>query len=881
MSRYQTNVEMWIRRWRVIACCLLFASCADSGPITRTAFSQLRAAKKKVDAGGSVYFTDQLIMAGYAYTYGIGLGDLDGDGDLDITSADATPHNKLYWFKNDGKGSFQKHLIQENDPQRLERHWIGDINEDGHPDVAIVKNLAGDLLWFANSGKPRDGQLWKRHVITQGKLPGAYDLVLLDVDRDGDLDAAASSWRLGNQFAWFENDGTPAKGEWSKHLIEDNVGETRTIRTADFDGDGDPDLLGTGRVANLVVWYENASTRTSTAWKKHVIDDQSHAPAHGQPVDMDKDGDVDIVMALGMVSKEGVQNTNQVAWYENDGSPAEGPWKKHLIHPSFHWGIEAAAADLDGDGDVDVVATSWYSKNGLAWFENHGDPKRQWTMHVLRNDWKTPNQVLIGDLNGDGRPDIVSADEASKEVHWFRNEGRRNAGPARPIDIGSRVELFVDDYLIDSLDGGALKLHKPTPREVVIVHDAPWEGSTSHGHVVFQDGSLYRMYYRASEWDETADDHLHYSACYAESKDGIHWTKPELGLYQFHGSKRNNIVFMGRGRQNFAPLKDANPDCSPDARYKALAGVAGDGGIWTFQSPDGIHWSPLSRGPVITHGAFDSVNLAFWDTTRKRYVDFHRGFRDGYRDVLTCTSTDFRNWTQPVFLEYPDAPPEHLYTNSIAPYYRAPHIFIGFPKRFLPSRNPTRHFKRGTSDVLLMSSRDGRTFRRWGEAVIRPGLQKSRWVNRNNYVAWGVVVTKSDIPDTPDELSIYSIEGYYVGKSCQLRRYTYRIDGFASVQASLAGGEMVTKPLVFDGDRLIINFSTSAAGSVRVEIQDAEGTPIEGYRLDESTELFGDEIGQPVTWKAGADISRLAGKPVRFRFVMKDADLYSIQTGKR
>ena len=234
-----------------------------------------------------------------------------------------------------------------------------------------------------------------------------------------------------------------------------------------------------------------------------------------------------------------------------------------------------------------------------------------------------------------------------------------------------------------------------------------------------------------------------------------------------------------------------------------------------------------------------------------------------------------------MFLEYPDAPQEHLYTNSIVPYYRAAHIFIGFPKRFLPSRNPTGHFKTGTSDVLLMTSRDGRTFRRWGEAVIRPGLQKSRWVNRNNYVAWGVIVTESDIPDTPDELSIYSIEGYYVGTSCQLRRYTYRIDGFVSVQAPLAGGEMVTKPLVFDGDRLIINFSTSAAGSVRVEIQDAEGTPIEGYRLDESMELFGDEIGQPVTWKAGADISRLAGKPVRFRFVMKDADLYSIQTGKR
>jgi len=394
------------------------------------AYSQVRAAET-VDAGGSVQFTDHLIMAGYAYTYGIGMEDLDGDGDMDITSADATPHNKLYWFENDGQGNFQKHLIQENDPERLERHGIGDINGDGHPDVAIVKNLAGDLLWFANSGHPGDGQLWKRHVITPGKLPGAYDVVLVDVDADGDLDVAASSWRLGNQFAWFENDGKPEQGEWRKHLIDENVAETRTIRAADFDGDGDPDLLGTGRVANLVVWYENSGNPAATEWKKHVIDDKSPSPAHGQPVDMDRDGDTDVVMALGMVCKEGLQDTNQVVWYENDGSPAEGPWKKHIIHSSFHWGIEAVAADLDGDGDVDAVATSWRSPNGLAWFENHGDPRGSWTMHVLRKDWISANQVLVGDLNGDGRPDILAADEASGEVHWWRNRGRKNTQGAR------------------------------------------------------------------------------------------------------------------------------------------------------------------------------------------------------------------------------------------------------------------------------------------------------------------------------------------------------------------------------------------------------------------------------------------------------------------
>ena len=102
--------------------------------------------------------------------------------------------------------------------------------------------------------------------------------------------------------------------------------------------------------------------------------------------------------------------------------------------------------------------------------------------------------------------------------------------------------------------------------------------------------------------------------CYAESKDGIHWSKPELGLFEFGGSKRNNIVWSGVGTHNFAPFKDANPSCKPEQRYKALA--LGNIGLLAFQSPDGVHWSLVQNEPVITKGAFDSQNLAFWDSTR-------------------------------------------------------------------------------------------------------------------------------------------------------------------------------------------------------------------------------------------------------------------------
>lgn len=460
------------------------------------------------------------------------------------------------------------------------------------------------------------------------------------------------------------------------------------------------------------------------------------------------------------------------------------------------------------------------------------------------------------------------------------------AQAAEPIHLGARLEPLVDDLLIDRMEDCRLVLHHPTPREIAIAHDAPWEGNTSAYHTVFQDGDLYRMYYRGSHSPQDGGPQKNHEqlVCYAESKDGVHWTRPELGLFEFEGSKKNNIVWQGVGAHNFAPMKDANPAAPTDARYKALG--SGDKGLFAFKSADGIRWSLLSERPVITKGAFDSQNLAFWDAVRGRYVDYHRGFRDGVRDIMTCTSPDFLQWTDPAWIACPGVPKEHLYTNQIAPYFRAPHIFFGFPKRYVPSRNPMKHHRQGVSDGLLMTSRDGTTFHRWSEAFIRPGPQPDRWVNRNNLTAWGMVVTKSDLPGAPDELSLYSTEHYYQGDGTRLRRFTIRVDGFVSVEGPAGGGEMLTKVLDFEPTKpaegakpqtaLVLNYATSGAGSVRCEIQDAAGKPVPGFALEDCDEIYGDHVGRAVSWKGKTDVAALNGKPIRLRFVLKDADLYSL-----
>jgi hypothetical protein len=186
------------------------------------------------------------------------------------------------------------------------------------------------------------------------------------------------------------------------------------------------------------------------------------------------------------------------------------------------------------------------------------------------------------------------------------------------------------------------------------------------------------------------------------------------------------------------------------------------------------------------------------------------------------------------------------------------------------------YFGRDYSDTGFISSRDGRHFKVWPEAFIRPGLvQKGRWVYGDNFLALGIIETKSSIPGAPNELSVYANEGLW--RTVSLRRYTLRIDGFVSVGVPLTGGEFVTKPIEFRGKELVMNFSTSAAGSVRVEIQTPDGKPIEGFALEDCPEMFGDQIERVVTFKSGSDVGQLAGKPIRLRFVLKDADLYSFQ----
>jgi len=474
-----------------------------------------------------------------------------------------------------------------------------------------------------------------------------------------------------------------------------------------------------------------------------------------------------------------------------------------------------------------------------------------------------------------------------------------NAAVSGPIQIGSRLELFLDDALLESKSQISVKLHPPRIAETVLRFDVDWEGPGNHYITVFYDPPLYRMYYRCVPGKDlpAKGSSTAMRVCYAESRDGIRWERPRLALFDFRGSKENNIVLASQSTApwpetgNFAPFKDMNPEAPAAERYKAVGGKTD--GLFAFVSPDGIHWKQKGTAPIMTknmtpepmRNAFDSQNCPFWDSVKHEYVAY---IRDSYlspetgestRGIRRSSSPDFLHWSTPKWIDVGGPPDENLYTNAITPYFCAPHLYLGFPMRYMPHRDATLSgvdgVVRGTgiSDSIFMASRDGVHWHRFLESFVRPGLDPWNWTDRSNCVARGVV------PTGTNEISLYILRHYRL-PSIQLVRGVLRTDGFVSLKAPHTGGEVITKRIIFAGSQLVVNCATSAAGSLRVEIQDQNGAPIEGYRMADSEIFFGDSIDHRIRWKGTSDVSNLGGRAVRLRFMMDDADLYSVQFRK-
>ena len=392
-------------------------------------------------------FKEHLIDDTLNYGYAISTVDLTGNGSLDIIAVDS--NIGLYWYENDGNGNFVKHVIHQKRGEWLERHTVGDINNDGKPEIIFVDNIGGSLLWFEYDGDPRDKKSWKYHYVSEHEFPSAYDVTVGDINNDGQLELAASAYvHGGNRFSWFER----TQGAWTQHIIEENIPENRTVELVDFTQNGLLDVLGTSASNGQVIIYENLGNSAKNRWSKHVID-IFNGPKHGHAVDMNNDGNMDILMTGGLPlnantvvtgfnldaqSKRELALQEKIVWYEHPGgSDLTKPWRKHSIYDGFT-GFEAIGVDLDNDGQLEVVASALgpsltMPSGGISVFKHKGDPRGKWDMKIIKENWNETQQILSVDLNSNGLNDIVGVANCvnlngrpqtpENELRWWENLG--------------------------------------------------------------------------------------------------------------------------------------------------------------------------------------------------------------------------------------------------------------------------------------------------------------------------------------------------------------------------------------------------------------------------------------------------------------------------
>ncbi len=485
-----------------------------------------------------------------------------------------------------------------------------------------------------------------------------------------------------------------------------------------------------------------------------------------------------------------------------------------------------------------------------------------------------------------------------------------------PIDASFWRQLFVDDYIIEDMKHVSKRLNKVKkhPDNPLLKPELPWEKSNSItiAGVLYDEENLFRIWYHAAG-----------HTCYATSKDGLKWNRPNLGLEEFEGSKENNIT-TGWGTLSpegiiYSPeMEGIEP---ADSCYKTLCHIKG--GKSACFSKDGFTWKPYENNPVIT-GVSDVNNFCktVEYTPKGFYFKDIRGIPPKYitfpkimvkigafarRCVSFCRSDKvyphpFTEWSKPILVLAPDRKDDETTERKLAEAkdiiqydcpddYRADFygmhplsyegIYLGLLEVFYMSMDMERIGRLnqdGINEVQLVSSRD---LIHWERACNRePILSRGEkgewdcgWINPRMPIIVGDEIwiyyngsnSSHHLPSPWTEPKKHQVFGGLA---------TLRLDGFVSIDAEEKEGELTTKLLTFQGNRLNIN-AQAKEGSVMVEILKENGRTVKGFDLSDCDKFSGDSVRHTVTWKGNADVSSLQGMPVKLRFYLKKAKLYS------
>ncbi|MGD9497297.1 MAG: hypothetical protein AB7Y46_13445 [Armatimonadota bacterium] len=476
-------------------------------------------------------------------------------------------------------------------------------------------------------------------------------------------------------------------------------------------------------------------------------------------------------------------------------------------------------------------------------------------------------------------------------------------------EIGGNKQLFIDEEMVQSMEGVAFTLNPARRAGPVLFPDAPWE-PTGLGYVtVLHDGEKFRMYYGSWEFREDIKGNWMDRVAYAESDDGIHWRKPILGQMQYEGSTANNLLMLGHcGGYVHGGSVFIDPHAtSPAERYKMIfgdfyriypyEGCPQHTTISGATSADGIRWTGLDtpHGLLFPSGGTDTQNVCFWDPYRQAYVAYtrvnvYRKDEDG--EPYGQASRRIGRSESPVFREFPPAeeiaaPDEDdpggewgcgLYNSAATLYDWAPGVYLFFPS--------VQHYDTGLVEITFASSRDGihldRRFRQPYVPIDPAAVRLGDQIGYSAYMGPGMI-------RVGDELWMYGIEhstphiSRWYGRRIEgaIHRYLQRLDGFVSLDAAGKPGTVTTKPFVLRGSRLEINANAAiappnppgeAGSTLVVELLDLEGNV-----LAASEPIHDDGVALRPTWRGGVDLAQFIGRAVQLRFTLDMAKLYAFQ----
>jgi hypothetical protein len=346
--------------------------------------------------------SEYLLNDEYYLAFGIDSADFDGDGDTDLVgTAEASRILAIWWNNGDSPVTFTREVIATpNQPSAVR---AADIDSDGHVDIVATINHAREkVAWWRNGGD--DPITWTKQDI-DGAWGGAYEVFTDDVNQDGHLDVLSTAWER-QEVAWWENDG----GDpivWTKHVVDGDFLGAHSVCTGDFDDDGDVDLVGTSGLIHQVAWWRNDGG-DPIFWTKTVLDTQFVGGRSVCTADFDGDGDVDFA---------GTCWDHHVKWWRNDGGDPI-VWTPFTIRAHFDGGHSIRAADVNGDGRVDLLAAG-FILDAMAWWENNGGDPVSWTEHMVATSYDGAIEVHSGDVDGDGALEVLGTSYNLGEFTWW------------------------------------------------------------------------------------------------------------------------------------------------------------------------------------------------------------------------------------------------------------------------------------------------------------------------------------------------------------------------------------------------------------------------------------------------------------------------------